>query len=101
MPSSRLPVIDSCDGCSACCRRTPIPPFQPGEEAVWNVPDVLLEAVRQRIAADQHFELLPCVWLDLQTQRCLHYDLRPQACRDFQIAGDLCRLSRWDEGVDR
>lgn len=66
-----------------------------------DVPDELLDPIRRRIAADQHFDLLPCVWLDLATQLCRHYDLRPQACRDFQIGGDLCRLSRWDEGIDR
>jgi len=53
--------------------------------------------VEQRIAADQQFELLPCVWLDQNSNRCLHYEFRPRACRDFQINSDLCRLSRWDE----
>jgi Fe-S-cluster containining protein len=56
--------------------------------------------VQERIAADQQFELLPCVWLDQRSNRCLHYDYRPQACRDFQINSDLCRLSRWDEEAD-
>lgn len=98
--TSPLPVIESCEGCSACCQRTPVPPFQPGEEVALNVPDALLQPIQQRILADQHFDLLPCVWLDQQTGLCLHYDLRPQACRDFQIGGDLCRLSRWDEHVD-
>lgn len=93
-----LPVIESCDHCSACCRQTPIPPFQPGEEEVWNVPIEWLIPVQMRIAADQQFEMLPCVWLDQNMNRCLHYDHRPQACRDFQINSDLCRLSRWDEG---
>jgi Fe-S-cluster containining protein len=80
--------------------RTPIPPFQPGEEVARGVPDELLIAVEQRIAADQQFDLLPCVWLNTATRRCSHYDFRPQACRDFEINSDLCRLSRWDEGID-
>ena len=80
--------------------RTPIPPFQPGEEAALGVPEELLLPVRQRVAADQQFDLLPCVWLDPETRLCRYYDLRPQACRDFQINSDLCRLSRWDEGLD-
>jgi Fe-S-cluster containining protein len=92
-----LPVIESCDGCSACCRRTPIPPFQPGEEVARDIPLEWLTPVQARIAADQQFDLLPCVWLDQLTHRCVHYDARPQACRDFQINSDLCRLSRWDE----
>lgn len=92
-----LPIIKSCDHCSACCRQTPIPPFQPGEEECWEVPPDWLVPVRQRLAADQQFELLPCVWLDQSSNRCLHYEHRPQACRDFQINSDLCRLSRWDQ----
>jgi Fe-S-cluster containining protein len=96
-----LPIIDSCDDCGACCCRTPIPPFEPGEEEVRGVPTGLLESVRKRIAADQHFDLLPCVWYDTATRQCRHYELRPTACRTFEIGSDLCRLSRWDEGIDR
>ena len=81
--------------------RTPIPPFQPGEETTLNIPDEFLLPVYERIAADQHFDLLPCVWLNSETRQCQHYELRPQACRDFQINSDLCRLSRWDEGILR
>ncbi len=98
--SSSLPILESCNNCAACCMRTPIPPFQPGEEAALNVPEELLKPARDRIIADQHFELLPCVWLNVETRLCRHYELRPQACRDFHINSDLCRLSRWDEGVD-
>ncbi len=59
-----------------------------------------MQPIRDRIAADLHFDLLPCVWLNLETLRCNHYELRPQACRDFEISSDLCRLSRWDESID-
>ena len=97
--SSLIPLIESCNNCAACCRRTPIPPFQPGEEARWNVPDWMLESVHDRIRRDEQFELLACVWLDPQTLRCRHYEFRPQACRDFEIGSLLCRLSRDDEGV--
>jgi Fe-S-cluster containining protein len=97
--SSLIPLIESCNNCAACCRRTPIPPFQPGEEARWNVPDWMLESVHDRIRRDEQFELLPCVWLDPHTLRCRHYEFRPQACRDFEIGSLLCRLSRDDEGV--
>jgi Fe-S-cluster containining protein len=92
-----LPIIESCDDCSACCRQTPIPPFLPGEEEQWNVPTEWLMPVQQRIDADLQFEVLPCVWLDIDSNRCRHYEHRPQACRDFQINSDLCRLSRWDQ----
>ncbi len=96
-----LPVIESCEACAACCRRTPIPPFEPGEEFALDVPVEYLEAIRDRISADQQFDLLPCVWLDPASLRCRHYEFRPLACRKFEIGSELCRLSRWDEGVDR
>jgi Fe-S-cluster containining protein len=79
---------------------TPVPPFEPGEEAVLGVPDQLLTAVTERIAADQQFEPLPCVWFNTQTRQCLHYQYRPSACRKFEIGSDLCRLSRWDMQID-
>ncbi len=97
---SKLPLIETCDQCAACCLQTPLPPFQPGEEVARDVPDELLQPIRDRIAADQEFALLPCVWLDCVSLRCRHYDLRPQACRDFALGSDLCRLSRWDAGLD-
>lgn len=77
-----------------------MPPFQPGEEVAQAVPDEWLQPIRDRVAADQHFDMLPCVWLDLNSKRCQHYEHRPQACRDFEINSQLCRLSRWDEGLD-
>lgn len=80
--------------------RTPVPPFQPGEEAARQIPEEWLQPIRDRVAADQHFDMLPCVWLDLSSQRCRHYEHRPQACRDFEVDSQLCRLSRWDEGID-
>ncbi|MGB0740447.1 MAG: YkgJ family cysteine cluster protein [Planctomycetaceae bacterium] len=101
MTEATLPVIEDCDGCSACCNRTPIPPFQPGEEAALNVPDELLTPIRERIASDQHFDLLPCVWLLKDQGLCRHYEFRPQACRDFEPGSMLCRLSREDEGIRR
>ena len=94
-----LPVIESCDDCGACCMKTPVPPFEPGEEAVWDVTDVQRKPIEERVAADQHFDDLPCVWFDLNTRRCLHYEQRPEACRRFEIGSDLCRLSRCDIGL--
>lgn len=97
---SDLPIIESCDDCGACCLQTPIPPFEPGEEAVKNVPETFLTAVRERIQQGQQFEVQPCVWFDSVSRRCLHYDFRPDNCRKFEIGSDLCRISRWDAGLD-
>ncbi len=95
-----LPVIESCDGCGACCIRTPVPPFEPGEEVAKDVPPDLLKPIHARVAADEHFDLVPCVWFDTQELRCLHYEIRPDACRVFEVGSDACRMSRWDVGVD-
>ena len=81
--------------------RTPIPPFEPGEEVAKSVPAEWMKPAQQRIEAGEEFDVAACVWLCTQTKRCLHYDFRPEACRKFEIGSDLCRLSRWDEGVDR
>ena len=96
---NRLPIIESCDDCGACCMRTPVPPFSPGEEEVKDVPAHLRRLIQDRIDADQHFDPVACVWFDEQTRRCLHYDLRPDACRNFEINSDPCRMSRWDVGI--
>lgn len=96
----RLPVIDSCDDCGACCMRTPVPPFEPGEETVRSVPAALLQPAHDRIAADQHFDPLPCVWFDETARACRHYDLRPAACRRFEVGTDACRMARREVGID-
>jgi len=101
-PESRvtLPTIESCDDCGACCLRTPIPPFAPGEETSRGVTEAQRKPIRERIAADEHFSDLPCVWFDLRSRRCHHYEQRPDACRRFEIGSDLCHLSRWDAGLE-
>jgi Fe-S-cluster containining protein len=101
-----LPVIDSCDGCGACCLVVTAPPFrrvfdEAGEEAWERLrrerPDLLAEilaAERARRAAGGPGFGTPCLWFDPSTRRCRHYDLRPRACRDFALGGDDCRDAR-------
>ncbi|MCA9060177.1 MAG: YkgJ family cysteine cluster protein [Planctomycetaceae bacterium] len=100
MEPGKLPIIDSCDDCGACCQRTPVPPFAPGEEAAHEIPSEWANRIAARIAVGQEFDLLPCVWFDRETRRCCCYEIRPAACRAFEVGSDLCRLSRWDEGID-
>lgn len=57
------------------------------------------QPILDRIAADQQFDDLPCVWFDGNSRRCRHYEQRPAACRRFEIGSDLCRLSRCDIGL--
>ncbi len=99
IPVLPAPVIDDCSGCGACCMGTPVPPFEPGEEARWNLTPAQLRPIRDRIAGGQQFDRLPCVWFDSQTRRCRHYEQRPDACRRFEPGSTLCRLSRIDIGL--
>ena len=72
----QLPVIDSCDGCGACCDVVTRPPFyrvfdEFGEDA-WerlkaDRPDIIAEFVadhRARRAAGGPYYGTPCIWLD-------------------------------------
>ena len=82
---SLLPIVESCDSCSACCVMTPIPPFQPGEEAVREIPDDLLRPIRERIAADQQFDLLPNSQLSREGQVAQQMTSRRVLYRDSAI----------------
>lgn len=89
-----LPIIESCDGCGACCRQTPLPPFQPGEAVRRSIPDDLMQAVHERIQAELEFSLIPCVWFDEASNLCQHYEYRPDACRRFELSSFECHAAR-------
>ena len=92
MPNA-LPVIESCDGCGACCLVVTSPPFRRmideyGEEEWGRLrrerPDLvsgLLDADRARRAGGDPSYGTPCLWFNAETRRCPHYDHRPLACR--------------------
>lgn len=90
----RLQIVENCDGCGACCRQTPVPPFEPGEEVQRSVPEQLMRPVRERIQAGLEFELIPCVWFDVETELCQQYDHRPAACRRFEVNSFECHAAR-------
>jgi uncharacterized protein len=107
-----LPVIDSCEGCGACCQVVTHPPFyrvfeDEGEDA-WerlrrDRPDILAEFLadfRARRAAGKPDFGTPCTWLDPVTRRCRNYEFRPLACREFEIGEFDCRDARRREGID-
>ena len=108
-----LAVIESCDGCGACCLVVTTPPFRRdfdggGEEAwerlAWDRPDLLagiLDADRARRAVGEPSFGSPCLWFDAETGRCRHYDDRPHACRVFDLGGVDCRGARRRAGMDR
>jgi Fe-S-cluster containining protein len=104
-------VIDSCDGCGACCQVVTSPPFrrvfnEGGEDAwerlKWERPDLLAELLadeRARRASGGPFHGTPCLWYDPESRRCRHYDDRPSACRAFEVGGGDCRDARRRAGV--
>jgi uncharacterized protein len=107
----RLPVIESCDGCGACCQVVTCPPFyrvfdERGEDA-WerlkaDLPDVLAEFLadyQARRAAGGPFFGTPCLWFDATSGRCRHYEYRPRACREFERGGGDCRDARRRAGA--
>jgi Fe-S-cluster containining protein len=109
--SKILPVIESCDGCGACCQVVTSPPFyrvfdESGEDAwerlKWERPDLwaqLLADTRSRRASGGPLYGTPCLWFDAVTARCLHYDYRPRACHEFAVGGSDCRDARRRAGV--
>ena len=106
-----LPVIESCDGCGACCRVVTFPPFrrifdEGGEEAWerlrWDRPDLLvaiLAAEAARKAGGEPSFGSPCLWFDAEAGRCRHHELRPRACREFAVGGVDCLGARRRAGI--
>ncbi len=106
-----LPVINSCDGCGACCLVVTHPPFysvfdEYGEEAWERLKrerrDLLLGIVadyRARRAEGSPLVGTPCLWYDAETRRCRHYEYRPLACREFEVGAEDCRDARRRAGI--
>jgi Fe-S-cluster containining protein len=107
----RLAVIESCDGCGACCRVVTQPPFynvfgEIGEDA-WerlkaDRPDLLAALVadyKARRASGGPFSGTPCFWFEPKTARCRHYEYRPLACREFEIGDVDCLDARRRAGI--
>jgi Fe-S-cluster containining protein len=89
-----LPIVESCDGCGACCMAMNSPPFLgPTDPEYLELPDELRKDYDQRMdqrEADGWPEPVPCFWLDQETRKCKHYEHRPDVCRHA--------LERSDEG---
>ena len=106
-----LPVIESCEGCGACCMVVTRPPFyhvfEDMGEAAWDRlererPDLIDELhadYQARQESGGPFYGTPCVWFDTETRRCRHYDYRPLACQMFEIGDEDCRDARRRAGV--
>lgn len=95
-----LPLLESCDGCGACCRHLIVPPFQNRDE--WDrlhVPPELIDEFLPLWEVRFYLAEQPCLWYDPETDRCRHYELRPQACREFEINSPSCMACREKWGM--
>ena len=81
--------VTNCDGCGACCRNQPFPPFtqRDGDDLPGHIVDELLGAGKREDSD-------ACLWLDEVTGRCKHYEYRPMLCREFELGGDVCLYAR-------
>lgn len=107
-----LPIVATCDGCSACCREQESPPGYVAMIArgvsAWpdirdrirfeRMPEALKEQLRRYIAdllAGKPRSDEACIWLDRENNRCRHYEWRPEICRNFEVGCSGCL--RWRE----
>jgi Fe-S-cluster containining protein len=110
-PSQSLPIIESCDGCGACCMVVTRPPFyrvfdEEGEEAWERLrrerPDIMAAFLADSKARKERggpYYGTPCIWFDEETRRCRHYEYRPLACREFPIGEEDCLDARRRAGM--
>jgi Fe-S-cluster containining protein len=113
-----LSVLESCDGCGACCFEQGAPPdyvalrlnphfiHDPSfaedaarltalpAEAAQSLDDYLLA-----VDTDGTPRNGVCVWFDHDTRRCRHYDFRPSTCRVFELNGAGCHIYRRRQGI--
>ena len=91
--NEQLPVIESCDGCGACCREQCSPPFIMTDPEFESLPDTIKQsyfAGLDELEASDWRDAVPCFWYDEQTRRCRHYEYRPEICREFDVGAESC-----------
>ncbi len=108
-----LKILESCDGCGACCLSQESPPgylmiLSLGDDMAMTDDDLKrfnsmpreamqeLREYRERLLAGEgHPNNMICLWFDEQTRKCKHYDLRPDVCRTEVVLNDAsCELWR-------
>ena len=106
---NELPIVQSCDGCGACCFEQQSPPgyvmLLNSDEAmasdeckedagrVRNLPAEAIRELRDYIKKVLSGEEAPdsvCLWLDRQSLLCRYHHLRPSICREFEVGSDEC-----------
>lgn len=102
--NAQLPILESCEGCGACCRTISAPPFridhlrnEPQERGVpQHLIDEFLPAWQIRFQVSD----VACMWFDETTLQCRHYEIRPTACRDFELNSPYCHAVRDEYGPE-
>lgn len=63
-----------------------------GNDPHWEgLPDNLKEQINRHVDSLTEIDMgSPCIWLDLETKKCMHYEHRPQMCRDFEAGNPHC-----------
>ena len=70
----------------------------PGESYWHQLPDELREQWQSHVDNYQEPEYDgtvegldgPCIWLDMETRKCIHHEHRPKICRDFKADSPGC-----------
>lgn len=111
-----LPIIESCNGCGACCREQESPPgyvlFLLGEGDGWpdeadaerfnSLPPEALQSLKDHHARIMSGERRPnqaCIWFEPATKGCRFYEHRPQICRELEVGSEGCRNWRKEYNV--
>lgn len=113
-----LPLLDTCDGCGACCREPGAPPDyvalrlnpQFAKEPSFTEDALRLAALPEEAARllDEYLRAVDlgsvpsngaCVWYDPGTKRCRFYEHRPSTCRVFERGSQGCHIYRRRHGV--
>ena len=108
----QLPVVESCEGCGACCLEQATPPgYAAYLTGLFSLDDGSDDAARlmalpadlrteldsyvdQAVRSGNDSEIKPCLWYDVAKRQCQHYEWRPQMCREFEIDSDFCHSWR-------
>ena len=118
---NELPIIDSCDNCSACCMEQESPPgyamllsstemrekadlLEEDVQRLRSLPPAALEELHEylrQLLAGVTRSTRACIWLDQTTMRCRHHEHRPMICREFEVGSDECRGWRIAYGIDQ
>jgi Fe-S-cluster containining protein len=116
--SAPLPVVESCDGCGACCFEQGAPPDYVAlrlNPHFANDPSFADDAVRlaslptdAALTLDEYLVAVEgqsaarngvCVWFDHVHRQCRHYEHRPSTCRVFELNGAGCHIYRRRHGI--